>query len=332
MGRLYVQVYSDENLTEAWHQVRTRGTESAGADGVSLAQFQRYLFLELRKLQMEPKNGAYRPLPVKLITIKKPGGGHRPIGILAIRDRVAQRAVLNVITPLFEAGFEPVSFGFRLGRSREMALEHVASLVNQGYQWTAHFDIERCFENIPLAKLRRLLARKLKDRRILRLINAWLEMDSVRSTGRGSISGGHLSGLTQGSPLSPLLANAYLDQFDKACRRKGIQVTRYADDVLLLGRSQHEVQADFKAALKMLKRLQLKVNPAKTRFLHVEEGIEFLGGTLVFQVSDGVGSWHPWFPDLGEEEGQEEKPLVLHAYETPAGAGERGLDGHPVRG
>ena len=202
MGRLYLRVHSDENLTEAWHQVRTRGTESAGADGVSLVQFQRYLFLELRKLQRELKDGTYHPLPLKLATIKKPGGGHRPIGILAVRDRVAQRAVLNVITPIFEAEFEPVSFGFRPGRSREMALEYVAALVNQGYQWTAHVDIERCFEAIPVEKLRRILARKLKDRRILRLINAWLKMDSVRSTGSGTLSSGHFNGLAQGTGVA----------------------------------------------------------------------------------------------------------------------------------
>ena len=319
MRSLYREVYSDENLTEAWHHVRTRSSEAPGVDGVTLTQFQRYLFRELRKLQRELETGRYEPLPVRITSLKKSDGGYRPIGILAVRDRVARRAVLNVIEPLFEAIFEPTSFGFRPGRSREMALDCVAAFVNQGNTWTVHFDIERCFEGIDPKRLGKLLSRVVKDRKLLRLLNAWLHPTGVLQKGPSRPQ--PIRGLLQGSPLSPLLANVYLDQFDKRCRRKGIPAVRFADDILLLARSQKEVRGHFKTALRMLRDLGLRVNPEKTRFAHVEEGIEFLGGTLVFDEEEGI--WVARFP---EEEGEPDVPVL-----SPTVSGGN-HDGEPLRG
>jgi len=330
--RLYRLVYSDENLTEAWHQVRTRSAQTPGADGISLMQFQRYLFRELRTLQRELETGQYKPLPIKITTLKKSDGGYRPIGILTVKDRVAQRAVLNVIEPLFEAEFEPTSFGFRPGRSREMALEHVAMLVNRGLTWTVHFDIERCFESIDLGRLRKVVAVKIRDKTLRRLLNAWLTPTAIYSSHRRSpFQAVPVEGLIQGSPLSPLFANVYLDQFDKACRRKANQIVRFADDVLLLAHTQQEAKERYAIALKILKRLKLRVNPSKTRFAHVEEGLEFLGGTLVFD--EEIGTWRPHFPEKRETAESAESPLdrvrelILSAEEL-----EGSNDGDAVRG
>ncbi len=306
---LYRSVYSDENLTEAWYQVRTRGTETSGADGITLTQFQRYLFRELRVLQRELAKGQYKPLPIKITTLKKTDGSYRPIGILAVRDRVAQRAVLNVIEPVFEAEFEPTSFGFRPGRSREMAMDYVAMLVNRGLTWTVHFDIERCFESIDLNRLRKAVAAKIRDKALRRILEAWLSPTAIYSSRRKSpFQTVPVEGLVQGSPLSPLLANVYLDQFDKSCRRKAIQIVRFADDVLLLAHTQREAKEHFAIALKILRRLKLRVNSSKTRFAHVEEGLEFLGGTLVFD--EETGTWMSHFP---------EKEEAVESTETPVG-------------
>ena len=305
---LYRLVYSDENLTEAWYQVRTRSAETPGADGITLTQFQRYLFRELRALQRELAAGQYKPLPIKITRLKKADGGYRPIGILAVRDRVAQRAVLNVIEPLFEAEFEPTSFGFRPGRSREMAMDYVAMWVNRGLTWTVHFDIERCFESIDLNRLRKVVAAKIRDKALRKLLSAWLSPTAVYSSRhKNPLHAVPVEGLVQGSPLSPLLANVYLDQFDKACRRKAIQIVRFADDVLLLAHTQQEAREHFAIALKILKRLKLRVNASKTRFAHVEEGLEFLGGTLVFD--EETGAWMPYFPEKEDATESAESPV-----------------------
>lgn len=293
-GRLYRAVCSDENITEAWHRVRTQGSDTPGVDGVSLGQFHRYAFQELRALQRELERGTYSPLPVKVTSIHKQNGGRRSIGILSVRDRVVQVAVLNVLEPLFEPKFADASFAYRPGRSTAMALDRVARLVNSGFHWIARFDIEDCFETIDCVRLERMLRRTVRDRWVRRLIRGWLAQSRVRwGNGRSGRSGGG-RGLVQGSPLSPFLSNVYLDCFDKQMLKRGFQFVRYADDVILLGRSPREVRKALRRARRVLRRLGLTVNRGKTWCGHVEDGVVFLGETLTFQVDEsGEGRWEP---------------------------------------
>jgi len=318
-GRLYPEIYSDENLTEAWHRVRTRGSNTAGADGITLAQYQRHLFRELRTLQDELRRGRYRPLPAKQVLLPKGNGDVRPIGILSVRDRVAQWAVLLVVTPVLEADFEPCSYGYRPGRSREMALQHMCDLVDEGLEWAVHADIEKCFESIDIKRLRRLVAQRLKDRKLRRLIYDWLTLDCVEAK---TSNGRHrpCQGLLQGSPLSPLMANLYLDQFDKAAVRKGLITIRYADDFVILCRTERQAEKQFRIAKRLLKKLGLSVNPVKTFIGHVGEGLTFLGATLVLDTG-GEGRWVavdtsslPSPSDAGECQGVIHQPLGDREY------------------
>lgn len=290
-ARLYQAVYSDEVLSEAWHRVRSRGSDSAGVDGVSLAQYQRHLFRELRKLQDDLRNRHYRPLPAKQVLLPKGDGDARPIGILSVRDRVAQWAVLLVIGPVLDAGFESCSYGYRPGRSREMALNHLCDLVNQGMEWVVHADIEKCFERIDLGKLRQLIARKIKDRRLRKLIDSWLALECVQER-TAPVWREPSRGLVQGSPLSPLLANLYLDQFDKMALKKGLTIIRYADDFVVVCRTRRQAEKHLKVARKILRRLKLTINPMKTSIEHVSEGVTYLGCRLVFDAV-GKGCWVP---------------------------------------
>lgn len=295
-SRLFRQVISDENLTEAWHRVRSQRSKTAGVDGVTLEQFQRHLFREMRKLQLELETGRYEPQPAKLAHIPKRKGGERPIAILTVRDRVAQWAVLNVVGPILDMDFEDTSFGYRPGRSPDMALERVAQLANDGLTWAVHLDIEDCFGNIPVHRLYRIIRRKIRDRRICALIHRWLHLETVQVRGRGVVHRKRHHGLLQGSPLSPLFANLYLDQLDKMARKKRLQMVRYADDILVLCRTRPEAEEALKLVHKFLLALGLRLNPAKTSISKLEEGFSFLGGTLGYRPGDKNGPWVPLFP------------------------------------
>ncbi len=291
--RLYAAVYTDENLDEAWHHVR-RGSEAAGVDGVTLSQFQRRIFTNLKALQRELAERRYHPQPVKRLLVPKEDGRARPIGVLTVRDRVAQRAVLQVIEPLFEASFEDHSFGYRPGRSAQMALECVERGLREGRPWIVHLDIREFFDSVDIDRLYALLRRRIRDRELLRLIRLWLEAQTLTvetPRGRGWLRRLYLRprprprrrGLLQGGILSPLLANVYLDAFDKQALQHGLRPVRYADDILLLCPSRAEAQRALREARKLLERLGLALHPEKTEIVHAREGFKFLGRTLLLQ-------------------------------------------------
>lgn len=332
--RLYRSIYSDENLTEAWHWVKTKNSGTAGIDEVTLVQFQRYLFQKLKSLQQDLQERRYRPQSARLTYIRKDGGDRRPIGILTVRDRIAQRAVLNVIGPLFEAEFDNSSYGFRPGRSVQMALEHLSELVNQGYLWAVKLDIQQCFENIDLRRLQRVIARTIKDRRLRKLIRLWLTIGSV-SRGHVEEQRARAKGLLQGSPMSPLLANVYLDQFDKKARRKQLCIVRYADDVVILCHTQAETKRALKQATAILASLGLALNPHKTYILHVGKGLSFLGAILKFQTGDDEdGRWVPSFPEIITEPELDEvteTQFVSADFETLLEEVNKHHNGYPVR-
>ena len=343
-GRLYRRVYSDDNLTEAWHKVKSNSV-APGVDGVTIPQFQRYLFSNLKVLQRDLQKRRYRPQPVKRTYISKPDGSRRPLGVLTVRDRIVQRAVLNVIEPLFEADFEETSCAFRPGRSVEMALEQVVRLADQGYQWAVDLDIKSFFESINLKKLYSFIAEKVKDRELRRIIRSWLEVETA-SVGRdGLLRREKPRGLLQGGIISPLFANIYLDRFDKMAHKRGLKLVRYADDILILCRSERQARRNLKIAHKLLTKLDLELNPRKTQILHVEKGLRFLGETLLLKreanrerlvrIADSASQiQRPQRIDIdaaidgeGEDEPVESISIPIMLDETE---GERRKDGHPL--
>ena len=275
-GSLYKQVYSDDTLTEAWRKVRT-GTEMAGVDGVTVNLFQARLFANLKALQTELRKGRFSPQPVKRLSIPKADGGQRSLGILTVRDRIVQRAVLIVIEPLFESGFEACSHGYRKGRSVQTALTQLCQFINQGYGWMVDFDIAACFDTINTNRLFTFIKERLKDNEMRRLMHAWLDMEAAAIPRLGLRRKRQTVGILQGGILSPLFANIYLDRFDKAMLKRGAKLVRYADDGVVCCQSKADAEAALKVVQKLLGKLDLAVNPYKTAIQHVDKGFDYLG-------------------------------------------------------
>ena len=402
---LTTQLCQPETLAAAWRKVR--GNKGGpGSDGVTIQQFETELNRHLRQLARELAEERYYPLPVQKFTIKKANGSTRKLSVLTLRDRIVQRAVCDLITPIYEAKFLDCSFAFRPNRGVPHAIAEVAAIRAEGYEWVVHADIENFFDTMDSGILMRFLRATIKEPSILRLIQMWLDMGAIMQPSRLSRWGAHIEnsvqyvgegveqlinhllhraprldsytelrnspmtddwlldeseldkktgirsqmskealmnlgrdglmlllanskgiwrclsakqllllgpvalavlaaptvggivkdhldrprkiGIIQGSPLSPLLANIYLHSFDKAMTRAGIRLVRYADDLLLLCRSEGRARHALRHAQKRLATLKLQFNPKKTQIAHFNDGVEFLG-----HIFDRDGCYQP---------------------------------------
>lgn len=281
-GKLYRQLHSDENLTEAWRKVRSN-SDAPGVDRVTVSQFGARLFLYLKTLQQELKKRRYWPQPVKRIYVRKSDSSRRPVGILTVRDRVVQRALLQIIGPVFEDGFEECNYAFRQGRSIQHAIDHVTRLVNQGLGWVVDLDISSFFENINTRLLYGFIKEKIKEGELRRLIKAYLDLETAKVERKGLLRKQESRGILQGGILSPLFANVYLDKFDKMALSQGLKLVRYADDILIFCKTKSEAERALRLAQKMLKKLDLEINPRKTQIGHMAKGMRFLGEDLLLK-------------------------------------------------
>src|ERR1700691_4540589 len=268
------KVYQRKNLEMAWEVVKAnRG--SGGVDGQSLEGFAAQLDQQLERLQSELKEEAYQPQPVRQVQIPKAGkpGEFRTLGIPTIYDRACQQALLNRLEPIFEPVFDDANFGYRRGRSTKNALRKVWKEIESGGEWIVDADLKDFFGSVDHEKLLTLVAQRVADGRVLRLIKAMLKA--------GSYGQGRLFPSERGTPqrgvVSPLLSNILLTPFDQEMRRKGYQLTRYADDWVITCKSVAEARAAVAAALRILKQLGVQLHPQKTRIVHVRQGFEFLG-------------------------------------------------------
>ena len=402
---LATQLYQPETLQAAWRKVRAN-KGAPGSDGVTIQQFEADLTKHLRQLSREISEERYYPLPVQQFTIKKSNGGTRELSVLALKDRIVQRAVCDLISPIYEAKFLECSFAYRPNRGVPHAIAQVTAIRAEGYEWGVHADIEKFFDRMDTHILMRFLRASMNEPPIIRLIQMWLDMGGILQppklptwsthientvhhvgegveqvinqllhrtphiehyneyqnasiedewsvdepeiathaaplahTGKemltnlgrdglllllanakrlwkplatkqllivaplvvaalaaptvGSIVKERMSrprkiGIIQGSPLSPLLANIYLHPFDKAMNRAGIRMVRYADDLLLLCRSESRAHHALQHAEKQLARLKLELNPKKTQIADFNTGIEFLG-----HIFDADGCYQP---------------------------------------
>ena len=402
---LTTQLCQPETLEAAWRKVRVN-KGGPGSDGVTIQQFETDLNRHLRQLARELAEERYYPLPVQKFTIKKENGSTRKLSVLTLRDRIVQRAICDLLTPIYEDKFLDCSFAFRPNRGVPHAVARVNAIRAEGYEWVVHADIENFFDTMDSRILMRFLRATIKEPSILRLIQMWLDMgaitqpsklsrwsahientvqhvgagveqlvshllhrapridgytehrnppmtddwlideselakgkgiwsqmskEALMNLGRdglmlllanskgiarllsakqllllgpvalavlaaptvGGIVKDHLDrprkiGVIQGSPLSPLLANIYLHSFDKAMTRAGIRLVRYADDLLLLCRSEGRARHTLHHAQKRLAILGLRFNPKKTQIARFDDGVKFLG-----HVFDRDGCYQP---------------------------------------
>jgi RNA-directed DNA polymerase len=268
------KVYKRKNLEIAWARVKAnRG--SGGVDGLSLAAFEAQLNPQLDRLQRQLKEDSYQPQPVRQHPIPKRDkpGEYRMLGIPTIYDRVCQQALLNRLEPIFEPIFDDASFGYRRGRSTKDAMRKIWKEIKGGSEWVVDADLRDFFGSVDHEKLLTLVAQRVADSRVLRLIRAMLKAGSY---GKGRLFPSE-RGTPQGGVVSPLLSNILLTPFDREMRRKGYQLTRYADDWVITCRTAAEARAAVDAALRILKQLGVELHPQKTRIVHVQQGFEFLG-------------------------------------------------------
>ena len=268
------KVYKRKNLEMAWDRVEAnRG--SGGVDGQSLQASGQQLGSELNRLQTELKEDAYQPQPVRQVQIPKAGkpGEFRTLGIPTIYDRVCQQALLNRLELIFEPVFDDANFGYRRGRSTKDALRKVWKEIESGGEWIVDADLKDIFGSVDHEKLLTLVAQRVADGQVLRLIKAMLKAGSY---GEGRLFPS-ARGTPQGGVVSPLLSNILLTPFDREMRRRGYQLTRYADDWVITCKSVAEARAAVAAALQILKQLGVVLHPQKTRIVHVQHGFEFLG-------------------------------------------------------
>src|SRR3989442_6590039 len=255
-NRLMEEVCERENLKEALRQVKgNKG--SAGIDGVTVDQLTDYLKQHWPMIREQLLNGTYEPKPVRRVEIPKPDGGVRKLGIPTVLDRFIQQAVMQVLQRQWDRAFSEHSYGFRPGRSAHQAVAQAQQYIAAGYSWVVDLDLEKFFDRVNHDKLMGQVAKRVEDKRLLKLIRALLNA-GVMENGLVSPS---VEGTPQGGPLSPLLSNLVLDELDLELERRGHCFVRYADDCNIYVRSERAGQRLMDSIRRFItNRLKLKVN------------------------------------------------------------------------
>jgi len=258
--RLLEKVVETGNMKRAWKQVK-RNKGSYGIDGRTIADTETFLKTDWPAIRQKILDETFKPYPVKRVEILKPGGGIRKLGVPTVVDRMIQQAICQVLNPVFDPTFSEFSYGFRPNRSAHDAVRQAREFQRNGKQWVVDLDLRQFFDEVNHDILMARVGRKVKDKRLKRLINAYLKSGVMLSDGYVAIE----KGTPQGGPLSPLLSNILLDDLDKELEKRGHSFCRYADDCNIYVSSRKAGERVMKSITEYLEKLlKLKVNKEKS--------------------------------------------------------------------
>jgi RNA-directed DNA polymerase len=269
------KVYKPGNLRAAFAQVKAN-QGAAGVDHQTIEMFEADLDTKLRKVSQQLADGSYRPQAVRRKWMAKPGSSEkRPLGIPTVRSRVVETALRNVLEPIFERDFAEHSYGFRPRRGCKAALRRVDHLLKAGNTWVVDADLQSYFDTIPKQKLLERVAKKVADSRVLELVAAMLQQEVMEGLRHWQPE----AGTPQGAVISPLLSNIYLDPLDHEVARSGYELVRYADDFVILCRSEAAARAALAKVQEWTAQAGLRLHPEKTRIVDATQrgGFDFLG-------------------------------------------------------
>lgn len=269
---IITEILARDNLNEAFKNVKANKGAS-GIDNLSIEETAEYIKQNKATIVWQLYNRKYQPQPVRRVEIPKPNGGMRKLGIPIVLDRVIQQAMVQVMAPMFEPYFSEYSYGFRPKRSCQQAIIQALEYMNDGYDWIVDIDLEKFFDNVPHDRLLRLVSDVVKDGNVVSLVNKFLKagvmiQDKYEKTEIGT---------PQGGPLSPLLSNIMLNLLDKELEARNLHFTRYADDTIILVKSEKAANRVMTSITKFIEnKLKLKVNMTKTKVCRPSQ-MKYLG-------------------------------------------------------
>lgn len=268
------KVYRETTLYRAWEEVKANDG-APGVDKITIADYERHIESNLKRLSQKLEEGAYQPKAVRRTWIPKPGGTEeRPLGIPTVEDRVVQTALKMVMEPIFERDFSRRSYGFRPQRGTKDALRQVDAHLKAGYRWAVDADLKGYFDTIDHGILMEEVKRKVTDGKVLTLIKAYLRCEVVDK----DESYRPERGTPQGGVISPLLANIFLDPLDHMMEEAGFEMVRYADDFVVLCRTKEEAEKALERVSRWTDKVGLTLHPEKTKLVdESEESFDFLG-------------------------------------------------------
>jgi group II intron reverse transcriptase/maturase len=259
-GKLWEKFLSRPNLMAALRRVE-RNAGAPGVDGMQTKELRSWLHDHWPEVRAALEAGTYRPQPTRRVTIPKPSGGERELGVPTALDRMIQQALSQVLVPVFDPGLSERSFGFRPGRSAHDAIRRAQHDIAEGFEWAVDLDLDRFFDRVQHDRLLAVVARRVTGKKVLKLIRAYLEAGVMADGVRQPTE----EGTPQGSPLSPLLSNVYLDDLDRMLEKRGHRFVRYADDVTIYVRSERAAERVMGSTCEFIeRRLRLRVNRGKS--------------------------------------------------------------------